>query len=108
MHDILSQESVVTSTYINARSVFLRATLPLGRYIIFPTTFRPLTLGDFMLRVFTDVESGCRYASFSLYRSSILPGPKEISKGIENTAALCLLPSDADGYEPMKMLKLAS
>lgn len=62
MHDILTQESQVTSTYINARSVFLRYTLPLGRYIIFPTTFRPLTLGEFMLRVFTDVDSGCRYA----------------------------------------------
>lgn len=72
MHDILTQESVVTSTYINARSVFLRATLPLGRYIIFPTTFKPLTLGDFMLRVFTDVESGCRYASFGLGSVSLI------------------------------------
>lgn len=61
MHDVLTQESLVTSTYINARSVFLRHTLSLGRYVIFPTTFRPLTLGDFMLRVFTDVDSGCRY-----------------------------------------------
>ncbi|CAG00593.1 unnamed protein product, partial [Tetraodon nigroviridis] len=60
MHDILTQEALVTSTYINARSVFLRYTLSLGRYVIFPTTFRPLTLGDFMLRVYTDVDSGCR------------------------------------------------
>lgn len=60
MHDILTQPCVATSTYINARSVFMRYTLPQGRYIIIPTTFRPQTLGDFMIRVFTDVDSGCR------------------------------------------------
>ncbi|KAM9331592.1 calpain-5-like isoform 1-T2 [Pholidichthys leucotaenia] len=60
MHDILTQKSVATSTYINARSVFMRVTLTQGRYMIFPTTFKPLTLGDYMLRVYTDVESGCR------------------------------------------------
>ncbi|KAM9789047.1 calpain-5-like [Neosynchiropus ocellatus] len=60
MHDILTQQNVETSTYINARTVFLRCNLPQGRYIIFPTTFKPLVLGDYMLRVFTDVDSGCR------------------------------------------------
>ncbi|XP_075878194.1 calpain-5-like [Nelusetta ayraudi] len=60
MHDILSQQAVATSTYINARAVFLRHTLPQGRYVILPTTFQPLTLGDFMLRVFTDLDSNCR------------------------------------------------
>ncbi|XP_068186420.1 calpain-5-like isoform X2 [Antennarius striatus] len=60
MHDIVTQQTVATSTYINARTVFLRCVLPFGRYIIFPTTFRPLTLGDYMIRVFTDLDSGCR------------------------------------------------
>lgn len=61
MHDILTQQCVNTSTYINARTVFMRCTLPQGRYVIIPTTFKPLTLGDYMIRVFTDVDSGCRY-----------------------------------------------
>ncbi|XP_034539001.1 calpain-5-like [Notolabrus celidotus] len=60
MHDILTQQSVANSTYINARTVFMRQMLPQGRYIIIPTTFEPQTLGDYMLRVFTDVDSGCR------------------------------------------------
>ncbi|XP_037605136.1 calpain-5-like [Sebastes umbrosus] len=60
MHDILTQQVVETSTYINARAVFMRSTLPKGRYIIIPTTFKPYELGDYMIRVFTDVDSGCR------------------------------------------------
>uniref|UniRef100_A0A3Q1IQJ1 Calpain 6 n=1 Tax=Anabas testudineus TaxID=64144 RepID=A0A3Q1IQJ1_ANATE len=60
MHDILTQQCVATSTYINARTVFMRCTLRQGRYVIIPTTFKPQTLGDYMIRVFTDVESGCR------------------------------------------------
>ncbi|XP_034034423.1 calpain-5-like [Thalassophryne amazonica] len=60
LHDILTQKSVVTSAYINARTVFNRCTLLLGRYIIIPTTFKPYTLGDYMIRVFTNVDSGCR------------------------------------------------
>ncbi|XP_028322220.1 calpain-5-like [Gouania willdenowi] len=60
LHDILTQKCVETSTYINARTVFLRSTLPQGRYVVIPTTFEPYTLGDYMIRVFTDVDSGCR------------------------------------------------
>ncbi|XP_068571861.1 calpain-5-like [Cebidichthys violaceus] len=60
MHDILTQQCVETSAYINARTVFMRCTLQQGRYIIIPTTFQPYTLGDYMIRVFTDVDSGCR------------------------------------------------
>ncbi|XP_029957693.1 calpain-5-like isoform X1 [Salarias fasciatus] len=60
LHDILTQKATDTSTYINARTVFLRTDLPQGRYVIIPTTFKPYTLGEYMLRIFTDVESGCR------------------------------------------------
>ncbi|CAL8267610.1 unnamed protein product [Merluccius merluccius] len=60
MHDILTQKNVATSAYINARTVFKRCTLPRGRYVLFPTTFKPLVLGDYMIRIFTDVDSGCR------------------------------------------------
>lgn len=60
MHDVLTQQCVETSTYINARTVFKRCMLPQGRYIIIPTTFKPLILGEYMIRIFTDVDSGCR------------------------------------------------
>ncbi|XP_036380167.1 calpain-5-like [Megalops cyprinoides] len=60
LHDIVTQQNVATSTYINARTVFMRKVLPKGRYIIIPTTFMPEVLGDFMIRVYTDVDSGCR------------------------------------------------
>lgn len=60
MHDILTQQCVATSTYINARTVFMRCKLLQGRYVIIPTTFRPQTLGDYMIRVFTSVDSHCR------------------------------------------------
>jgi calpain-5 len=61
MHDIITQLNVQTTTYINARTVFMRAMLPKGRYMIIPSTFKPETLGEFMLRVYTNVDSGCRY-----------------------------------------------
>lgn len=60
LHDIISQKCVDSSTYINARTVFMRVNLPQGRYIVMPTTFRPVTLGDYMLRLFTDLDSSCR------------------------------------------------
>ncbi|XP_010789065.1 calpain-5 [Notothenia coriiceps] len=60
MHDILTQQCLQTSTFINARTVFMRCTLEQGRYVLIPTTFKPYTLGDYMIRVFTDVDSGCR------------------------------------------------
>uniref|UniRef100_A0A8C7PXN0 Calpain 6 n=1 Tax=Oncorhynchus mykiss TaxID=8022 RepID=A0A8C7PXN0_ONCMY len=60
MHNIITQTNVQTSKYINARTVFMRVTLPKGRYIIIPSTLKPEILGEFMLRVYTDVDSGCR------------------------------------------------
>ncbi|XP_015244084.1 PREDICTED: calpain-5-like [Cyprinodon variegatus] len=60
LHDILTQQVLHTSTYINARTVFMRCVLPQGRYVIIPTTFMPAVPGDYMLRIFTDLDSGCR------------------------------------------------
>lgn len=68
LHEVLTQQPVATSTYINARAVFLRSSLPRGRYVLMPTTFDPLKLGDFMLRIFTDLDSDCR--SFTLFPQS--------------------------------------
>lgn len=56
----VKQQKVGGSVYINSRSVFLRLDLTEGRYVIVPTTFDPNLEGDFLLRVFTDVPSGCR------------------------------------------------
>lgn len=57
----VSQQKVGGSIYINSRSVFLRLDLKMGRYIIVPTTFDPGLEGEFLLRIFTDVPSDCRY-----------------------------------------------
>lgn len=61
MHDIITQQNVAASTYINARTVFMRKVLHKGRYVIIPSTFQPDILGEFMLRVYTDKDAGCRY-----------------------------------------------
>uniref|UniRef100_A0AAY5KUA5 Calpain 6 n=1 Tax=Esox lucius TaxID=8010 RepID=A0AAY5KUA5_ESOLU len=60
MHDLITQTNVQTSTYINSRTVFMRVKLPKGRYVIIPTTFQPQILGDFMLRLYSGEDSGCR------------------------------------------------
>uniref|UniRef100_A0A8C4QX26 Calpain 5 n=1 Tax=Eptatretus burgeri TaxID=7764 RepID=A0A8C4QX26_EPTBU len=54
------QDKEVSSVYINSRSVFLRRELKFGRYVILPTTFEAGLSGLFLIRVFTDVTSGCR------------------------------------------------
>ncbi|XP_076024623.1 calpain-5-like [Genypterus blacodes] len=83
MHDLITQQCLQTSTFINARTVFMRCKLPLGRYVIIPSTFRPQTLGDYMLRVFTDVDSSCRELTEDKPRvrcwSSFLGYPQVIS-----------------------------
>ncbi|XP_029372612.1 calpain-5a [Echeneis naucrates] len=55
-----TQQKVGGSIYINSRSVFLRIVLAEGRYVILPTTFDPGLDGNFLLRIFSDVSSGCR------------------------------------------------
>ncbi|XP_035535532.1 calpain-5-like [Morone saxatilis] len=55
-----TQQKVGGSVYINSRSVFLRIDLKEGRYVVIPTTFEPGLEGDFLLRIFTDVASGCK------------------------------------------------
>ena len=49
-------EAVATSDYIKTRSIFLREQLPRGRYVVVPTTFRPLETGDFLLRLFSSKD----------------------------------------------------
>ncbi|XP_062992554.1 calpain-5-like [Elgaria multicarinata webbii] len=42
------------STYIDSRSVLLRAEVPAGRYAVLPTTFDPDQSGAFLLRIYSE------------------------------------------------------
>lgn len=61
MHSL--QQSVGSSNYINSKCIFLRKALPMGRYVIIPTTFEPGVTGEFLLRLFTDNSSNFRELS---------------------------------------------
>ncbi|XP_072166356.1 calpain-5-like [Diadema setosum] len=56
----IKQEPLVSTTYINSRSVFAEQTLLRGRYIIVPTTYEPQIESPLMLRVFSDNGAGVR------------------------------------------------
>lgn len=47
-----------SSDYIRSRHVFLRRTLPPGRYVVVPTTFEPGEEASFLLRLFSEQSSG--------------------------------------------------
>ncbi|KAK6034558.1 hypothetical protein COOONC_27938 [Cooperia oncophora] len=48
-------ESAGTSDYASARSIFLHLRdVPIGRYIVLPTTFAPREQSSFMLRIYSD------------------------------------------------------
>ncbi|XP_033026764.1 calpain-5-like [Lacerta agilis] len=48
------------STYINSRSVLLRAEVPGGRYALLPTTFDPGQSSTFLLRIYSERPSRLR------------------------------------------------
>ncbi|XP_046876368.1 calpain-5-like isoform X2 [Hypomesus transpacificus] len=60
LYHFTPKENMHMSEFFEDRTVCRRWMLPKGRYIIIPSTFEPEKLGDFMLRVFTHTESGCR------------------------------------------------
>ncbi|KAJ8276763.1 hypothetical protein COCON_G00085150 [Conger conger] len=95
MHDLVTQDNVATSTYINARTVFMRTVLRKGRYVVVPSTFLPNVLGDFMLRLYTDVDSDCReltldkpkvtcWSSFTGYPQAITQVYIHGAEGLQN------------------------
>jgi len=45
---------VVSSTFVNSRSVFLRHKFSNGRYVCIPSTYEPQFIGQFMLRIYSD------------------------------------------------------
>ncbi len=51
------QEVVKSSTFKNSRSIFLRHTLPKGRYIVVPSTFESGQQQDFLVRIYTGAEN---------------------------------------------------
>ncbi|XP_054899850.1 calpain-5-like [Poeciliopsis prolifica] len=60
LHNMETLKCVHKSSYPHARMVFMRCELPQGRYVVIPTTFDAFVEGEFMLRLYTDVDSGCR------------------------------------------------
>lgn len=54
------KQKTASSTFINSRSVFLRQSLPNGRYIIIPTTFDPAIESEFLLRIYSDESNNLR------------------------------------------------
>ncbi|XP_048371084.1 calpain-6 isoform X1 [Sphaerodactylus townsendi] len=84
MHSVHIQEKVMTSTYIDMRTVFLKALLKRGRYVLIPTTFSPGVETEFMLRMFTDVPSKLRELKLNKPKPAcldILRGfPKRVSQ----------------------------
>lgn len=65
----------VTSSpsYINMREVCGRHKLPPGDYCLIPTTFESNEEGDFVVRVFSEKETGVSYVYFALISSRCHP-----------------------------------
>ncbi|XP_067879851.1 calpain-5-like [Heterodontus francisci] len=93
------QEKVTGSTYINARSVFLRAELKQGSYIIVPSTFEPAQSGRFMLRLFTEMPAKLRELTLDQPKPSFwsccLGYPKRVTSIHVHSAAGLRLPESS-------------
>ncbi|XP_077778353.1 calpain-6 [Podarcis muralis] len=72
MHKVTVQEKMATSLYIDNRMVFSKLCLKEGRYVLIPTTFRPDTEAEFILRLFTDVPSELRELTLHRPRGACL------------------------------------
>ncbi|XP_043914835.1 calpain-5-like [Protopterus annectens] len=98
MHSM--QQKVASSIYINSRCVFLRIDLKEGRYVIVPTTFNAGLEGEFLLRVFTDIASGCRELTLDEPPQTCWTGlcgyPKLVTQ-VHVIAAAGLAKQDSDG-----------
>ncbi|XP_036133412.1 calpain-8 [Molossus molossus] len=52
------QPSARSGTYVNLREVSARVRLPLGEYLVVPSTFQPFQDGAFCLRLFSEKKAG--------------------------------------------------
>ena len=55
-----TQEVICSSDFKNSRSIFLRRTLPRGRYVIVMCTFDPGQIGEFLFRLYTDTDNNAK------------------------------------------------
>ncbi|XP_067828278.1 calpain-5-like isoform X2 [Heptranchias perlo] len=99
------QQKVTGSTYIDSRSVFLRAELKQGQYVIVPSTFERAQSGKFLLRLFTEKPSKLRELTLDQPKPSFwsccLGYPKRVTSVHVHSAAGLLLPessSSPDAY----------
>jgi len=51
---------ISSTKYLNTRQVFKRLELEVGTYVIIPTTFKPETEGDFLLRLFSEDKANLK------------------------------------------------
>lgn len=58
------QPSACSSTYVSLREVSARVRLPLGEYLVVPSTFQPFQDGDFCLRLFLEQKAVALCVSF--------------------------------------------
>uniref|UniRef100_I3KRY8 Calpain-5 n=1 Tax=Oreochromis niloticus TaxID=8128 RepID=I3KRY8_ORENI len=65
-------EQAASSIYMDSRSVTLRGTLALGRYVVLPTTFLPGVTGCFLLRLFSHSRISLRELREDLPSPSVL------------------------------------
>ncbi|XP_063320885.1 calpain-5-like [Pelmatolapia mariae] len=65
-------EQAASSIYMDSRSVTLRGTLTLGRYVVLPTTFLPGVTGRFLLRLFSHSRIRLRELREDLPSPSVL------------------------------------
>ena len=56
----VADDKVLTSPFIAKRSVFCKAQLPRGRYVIIPCTEKPGITGNFLLRTYSGGDINTR------------------------------------------------
>ena len=59
MHSL--HEVAANSDFINSRSVVLRKSFSMGRFVVLPATFKPGQTGSFLLRFFATCNVQLRY-----------------------------------------------
>ncbi|XP_038642930.1 calpain-5-like [Scyliorhinus canicula] len=94
------QQKVTGSTYVNSRSVFLRAELKQGRYVVVPSTFEPAQSGKFLLRLFTEKAAKLRELTLDQPKPSFwsccLSYPNRVTSVHVHSAAGLQLPESSD------------
>lgn len=103
-HFFLGQQpSARSGTYVNLREVSARVRLPLGEYLVVPSTFQPFQDGDFCLRLFSEKKAGALCVPFpsAVVGWSGCPGrPRDVAPSLWVTRPR--LPADASQKKRVK------